>query len=202
MSTSSIDTLLATSIMIVVVLSSILGVFVVVRPYLNTTSYATTDTGYQLAKFLLLNTGRPVNWGTKTESLTDFGLARSGDEAVYELDVDKISRLNQNNFYHLSFKNVSQALGIPNRPFQIKINPVINMTINLTSYINEGLQTKYCFAINSRKLTLPVDVDLRYYTILNDYIIKFKNVIDEGNNEQEKESKREESVGDSPIENQ
>jgi len=108
MSTTTVDTLLSCFVMITLVLSAMIGISAFVNPFLH--------------------------WGSDADaSLTSFGLAEQSVATPFELDIDKVTRLNEDNAYNVSFWDVFTAFGAQDKPFRIKIEPVFNVTLNLTS---------------------------------------------------------------------
>jgi len=170
---SSIDTLLACSVMVVLVLSSMLGILKVAHPYLqNQPSEYGLEVNRRLAECLLLDTGDPPNWGSGANiSMVRFGLAKANSTIPFELDIDKITRLNQENAYHVSFTQVFKTLGAPDKPIRIEIGPIIDVRLNLASQINEGNHTAYGFDVYTKKSNSPVLASLHYYSILGDYVV-------------------------------
>jgi len=170
---SSIDTLLACSAMIVLVLSSMLGVFKLAHPYLqDESSEYRTEINRRLAECLLLDSGDPPDWGSRTNtSVVRFGLAKPDSALPFELDIDKVTKLNQENAYHVSFEEVFRTFGAPDKPVRIEIRPLLDVTLNLASQANEGNQTVYRFDAHTTRSNLPIVASLSYYTIIRSYVV-------------------------------
>jgi len=169
---SSLDTMLACSIMIVLVLSSMLGVSTVIQPYLrDQSSRYEVEVNRRLIEYLLLDPGDPLNWGSGTNtSLVRFGLARSGFTTPFELDIDKVTKLNQENVYHVSLLEVFRASRVQDKPLRIKLRPLLDITLNLASQSEEEDQAIYRFDVLTTKSNSPIAASLRCYTILGDYV--------------------------------
>jgi len=168
----SIDTLLACSVMICLVLSSMVGVFTAVQPFIKyqTSSYE-TRISRTLAEYLLLETGSPTNWGAETnETLTSFGLAKEDAASPFELDIDKVTRLNERNRYNLSFLEAFTALGAKDKPFRIIIKPIFDVTVTLASQTENPSEIVYRFNISTKRSNLPIAATLQCYGVIGDYV--------------------------------
>jgi len=168
----SLDTLLACSVMICLVLSSMVGVFTAVQPFFKyQTSGYDMEMNRRLAEYLLLETGSPNNWGVETnETLITFGLAKENAAVPFELDIDKVTRLNENNRYNLSFLEAFTALGTKDQPFRIIIKPVFSVTITLASQTENPSEIIYRFDISTERSNLPVAARLQCYGVIGDYV--------------------------------
>jgi len=168
----SIDTLLACSVMICLVLSSMVGVFTAVQPFIKyQTSRYSREMSRTLAEYLLLETGSPTNWGAETnETLTSFGLAKEDAASPFELDIDKVTRLNERNRCNLSFLEAFTALGAKDKPFRIIIKPTFNVTATLTSQTENSSEIIYHFNISTERSNLPVAARLKCYGVIGDYV--------------------------------
>lgn len=172
MPATSLDTLLACLIMVVLTLSSMAGILTVVRPYLQSQA-SRPEMGLSLAvaEHLLLGPGDPSDWGSETnKSLASFGLAKANCTIPYALDIDKVTSLNQENVHNISFLDAFEALGMEDKPFRIRIDPVFDVTLNLTSGVQGENETTYHFDVNMDKSSLPVAASLSCYTVLGDYV--------------------------------
>jgi hypothetical protein len=159
--------------MIILVLSSMSGVLTVVNPYLrNQSSRYKVETDRRLAEYLLLDPGDPADWGSGTHtSLTRFGLAKSSFLTPFELDIDKVAKLNQENVYHVSLLDVFRALRVQDKPLKIRVKPLLDVTLDLASQSVEGDQTIYRFNVYVKKSNSPMAASLRCFTVLGDYVV-------------------------------
>jgi len=168
----SLDTLLACSVMICLVLTSMVGVFTAVQPFIKyqTSSYD-VEMSRRLAEYLLLEAGSPNNWGVETdETLRSFGLAEENAIVPFELDIDKVTRLNENNRYNLSFLEAFTALGTKDQPFRIIIKPIFNVTVTLASQTENPSEITYRFDISTERSNLPVAARLKCYGVIGDHV--------------------------------
>jgi len=172
MPASSIDTFLACSVMIVLVLSAIVSTSNTLRPSMNELLHRNDAERFQqLAQYLLLNKGAPSNWGSLSDVVPDsLGLADSASSQPYQLDVDKVSRLNSQNIYSLSYSQLWQSFGVSDVSFRIEIKTLFNLTTTLTSTSSGVNDTTYQFEVYAEKSGAPVLARLHSYVVARDYV--------------------------------
>lgn len=174
MPASSIDTFLACTIMIILALSAMVGTSKLMTPYLNDLSQRDTSERFQkLASHLLLSTGIPSNWGQIKNALpSGLGLAKTNSYLPYELDIDKVTRLNSTNVYSLTYAELWEALGVEDVVFQIEVKTIFELSINLISNSTQGNQTIYQFEVVTRKSGMPISATLNGYLVVKDFLNK------------------------------
>jgi len=172
MPASSIDTILACSIMIILASSAMAITSITLNPYLNELSHKNDIERYQqLARYILLNPGTPPNWGSTTGVVPSiFGLALANSSYSYQLDVDKVSRLNNENAYSLTYPQILEAFGVRDVALRIEIKPLFDLYVDLVSNSTEGNETTYIFRIVTKKSELPISAQLSCYVISKDYV--------------------------------
>jgi len=172
MPASSIDTILACSIMIVLASSAMAITSITLNPYLNELSHKNDVERYQqLAKYILLNPGTPPNWGSTPEVVpSSFGLALENSSHPYQLDVDKVSRLNGENAYSITYPQILEAFGVRDVALRIEVEPLFGLSVDLVSNSTEENETTYTFEITTKKSGLPISAQLSCYVISKDYV--------------------------------
>ena len=172
MPVSSIDTILACSIMIVLASSAMAITSITLNPYINELSHKTDFERYQqLAKYILLNPGTPPNWGSTPEAVpSSFGLALANSSRPYQLDVDKVSRLNNENTYSITYAQILEAFGVRDVALRIEVKALFGLSVDLISISTEGNETTYIFEIITKKSELPISAQLSCYVISKDYV--------------------------------
>lgn len=172
MPTISIDTFFACSLMVLLVLSAMAATSKLLYPHINNTVDANIAERYEsISKYLLLSEGTPSNWGQNYQiALETFGLANSGSNGPYELDIDKVSRLNSESVYAVSYAQIFTTLEMPDVSFRIEIEPVFEVAINLTSTFEETNETTYEFEILTEKHGVPVQAELESYVITENHL--------------------------------
>jgi len=158
--------------MIILALSSIVGTTKLMTPYLTDLAHRDDADRFQyLASHLLLTAGTPTNWGQLISTTpSSLGLAKCDTLQPYELDIDKVTRLNNENIYSLDYSDLWQALGMKDVSFQIEIKPLFQLSIELASDSTQGSQRVYEFKIVARKSGMPLSTNLNSYVILKDFI--------------------------------
>lgn len=172
MPASSIDTFLACSVMIALVLSAIVGTTGILHPYLSGLTYENhVERHNQLAKYLLLTTGEPPEWGHLSEAVPySFGLASANSFHPYELDIDKVSRLNNESVYSITYPQLLESFGARDVALKIEIGTIFDFSVELTSTSVGENETTYNFEFMTEKSGLPVSAQLRGYVIVKDHV--------------------------------
>jgi hypothetical protein len=103
---------------------------------------------------------------------TSLGLAKADSSLPYELDIDKVSRLNDGNVYSLTYAELWEALGVKDVAFQIEIKPLFELSIRLVSNSTLGNETAYGFEVATKKSGMPITADLRGYLVVENFVDK------------------------------
>lgn len=159
MPTASIDFTLAAIAMIVVALGAVFGVNMVVAPYLDGSVHG-VERYQQIGRYILLSRGEPAGWGVGGTP-TALGLAVGSDP--YELDIDKVTRLNPDHPQYVNYSTLWQALGIDDVSFRISVEPLFNLTLTLASSQVQGSDTVYDFSATTAKDGFPLPCQVSYY---------------------------------------
>jgi hypothetical protein len=172
MPASSIDTFLASSVMIALVLSAMVGTTGILQPYLGGLSQRNyAERHHQLAKYLLLTTGTPAEWGSLPDAVPNsFGLASADSFHPYELDIDKISRLNNESAYSITYPQLLESFGTPDVALRIEVKTIFDLSISLTSTLEEESETTYGFEFHTEESGFPVSAQLRCYVVVRDHV--------------------------------
>jgi hypothetical protein len=157
--------------MVILIVSSMAATAKVVQPHLdNLANLNGVDHCQGLAEYIILNKGNPSDWGKLVYSVpTVFGLA-SETRKPYDLDLDKISRLNSDNIYSLNYAEILTALGTNDVTFNIKIHTIFDLSTSLTSTQKGETETTYIFRIFTSKSGFPISTWVRCYTIVGNSI--------------------------------
>jgi len=168
----SIDTFFACSLMVLLVLSAMAGASTLLYSHINNAIDNNIAERYrEISKYLLLSDGTPSNWGQDYQAILEtFGLAKTGSNNPYELDIDKVSRLNNENFYALSYAQIFAVMKMSDISFRIEIKPIFDISANLTETFNWPSETTYQFEILTQKHGVPVQVYLKGYVIAENYL--------------------------------
>ena len=158
--------------MILLVLSAMVGTSKLMAPYLDDLADRDSTERFQhLASNLLLTTGSPSRWGQLRSAVpSSFGLARADALDPYELDADKVTRLNSENAYSLAYSDLWEAFGVNDASFQIEIKTLFELSVQLVSNSTQENQTVYEFEIRAEKSGMPISANLKSYVVLGDFV--------------------------------
>jgi len=172
MPATSIDTFFACALMVLLFLSAMAGASKLLYPHIYAGVDRNTAERYrELSKYLLLSEGKPSDWGKNFSKAPEaFGLAKAASSLAYELDIDKVSRLNGNNRYAVSYADIFTALKISDASFRIEIKPVFQVSLNLTATFEDVNETVYKFRILTEKHGTAVGALLKCYVVAEDYL--------------------------------
>jgi hypothetical protein len=127
----------------------------------------------QLASHILLNTGTPTNWGqSRTIVPSSLGLAKADSPIPYELDIDKVTRLNSENAYSLTYRQLWESLGVEDVSFNIEVKTLFQVSIELVSSQTGENETSYEFEIFTGKSGMPVPSNMSAYVVVADFVDK------------------------------
>lgn len=168
----SIDTFFACSLMVLLVLSAMASTSKLLYPYINNAVDDNIAERYrEISKYLLLNEGTPSNWGQNGQAIPEaFGLAKAGSYYPFELDIDKVSRLNSENLYAVSYAQIFTSLKMSDVSFEIEIEPIFEVVINLTATFEAANETVYQFEMSTEKHGVPIQAELKCYVVAENYL--------------------------------
>ena len=165
MPVAAVDFFLASVAMILLVIGAISGVSTVVEPYLEVDGDHTARY-QQIGRYMLLSKGVPENWGVGSVP-TALGFASTG--GVYDLDIDKVTRLNPSNVYAVNYPQLWIALNIDDVSFRIRVDTLFNITCTLVTTQPQGENTTYTFSTSTMRQGYPLPAEVRYYVEIGDY---------------------------------
>lgn len=171
MPASSIDTFFACTLIVAVVVVSMAATSMVVAPHLNSMQNLNEEEYLQkIVEYTIVNPGNPANWG-QNQSITPvaFGLAKDGSVS-YELDVDKVSRLNSQNIFSLSYLEMLEALRLENVALRYSFSQIMDVSVALNSNVTGGGSTTYSFNISVCRDQAPVATSLQCYVVANNFL--------------------------------
>jgi hypothetical protein len=96
--TSSIDTFFACSLLVsVAIITTAFLTGTMQTKFNNMQELNQQDYLRNIADYIVTNCGDPTNWGSTNSTPKSFGLSANNTYRLYELDADKITRLNSLN---------------------------------------------------------------------------------------------------------
>ncbi len=168
----SIDTFFACTLMITVIVAAMAVTAKMVQPYMNSIEDLNqADYLREIVSQILLNPGEPQNWGSDRTLLPEcFGLAKNNSLVPYELDIDKICRLNPENAYHISYPSLLESLKIRKVALRISITQIMDISVRPIANQSSGSLTNYTFQIKVEKEGLPASASLHCYMLAKNFL--------------------------------
>ncbi len=170
MPATSIDTFFACTLIVMVVVVSMAATTSIVMPYISGLQDLNEDEYLRkIVEHTIVSYGSPAGWG-QNQSVTpeDFGLAKDGS-FTYELDLDKVSRLNSQNTYALSYLEMLEALRLENVALRFVFSQIMDVSIALNSNVTVGDSTTYSFNISVSRDQAPVATSLQCYVLADNF---------------------------------
>jgi len=163
---TSIDTFFACTIIVAVALIASAFLCSTMQTSINSTQDINKDSYLQsIADYIITNPGAPVNWGTSSSVPADFGLAAANSTIPYELDIDKITRLNNLNSYALSNFSMENAAKLNNIALGITVSQIMSISIEQPSTSPAGNDVSFTFTILTYIDSEPTSANLTCYVV-------------------------------------
>jgi hypothetical protein len=171
MPSTSMDTFFACSIMVVLISAAMVATAKLTESQLTSLSDPDLEDQFNgFAEYILLNPGSPSDWGTLRNGSPDvIGLA-SASGLPYQLDPDKVTRLNEDNAFALNYPQLVTAFGARDIVVNIEINMLLDVSIRLISTDVGGTDTTYTFQTAVTKQGAPDPSFLKGYLILDAHV--------------------------------
>ncbi len=173
MPSSSFDTFFACTILVAAALvstaflASTLGARIEATQDVNRGSFQEA-----IADHLIANPGVPVDWGEGTTVPSGFGLASASSAVEYQLDMDKLSRLNSQNTAALSYDDIFIAAKL-NMALGITVSQLITLDITQSSNSTVGPNTSFTFTLETNIDSKPTSANLHCYLTAQGYQSSF-----------------------------
>lgn len=167
----SIDTFFACTLIIMVSLSACAYVTVTLQGSIDGSQNLNKESLLRtIADNIISNCGSPVNWGSNINVPDGFGLADASASQGYVVDVDKISRLNTQSIYCLSYVQVFNAARLNNIALGISVTQSLSIDVSASGNATVGDQTAYNFTISVCQDARPITAYLNGYVTANNYL--------------------------------
>jgi len=171
MPATSIDTFFACTLIVIVVVMSMAATTRVAMPYMsNLQGLNEEEYLRKIAEHTIVSSGSPEGWGQNHSiTLEDFGLAKARSFS-YELDSDKVSRLNSQNANALTYLEMLEALSLEKVALHFSFSQIMDVNITLNSKVTVGDSTTYVFNIYVSRNQAPVAATLQCYVVANNLL--------------------------------
>ncbi len=128
-----------------------------------------------IADHIVLDHGSPENWGSSDGVPTNFGLSAANAIGLSELDVDKVTRLNNQNAYALSYLEVFDAARLNNIAFGASVSQILQIEVVASGNTSMGDITTYTFQVSVSDDSGPISSILHCYALAPGFV---SNVVD------------------------
>ncbi len=128
-----------------------------------------------IADHIVTSCGSPEDWGTESGVPVNFGLSASNSAGLYELDIDKLSRLSSQNAYALSYPDISKAARLTNIAFGVSLSQMLSIHVELSGNSTASGFTTYTFTVSVSKESGPLSVNLQCYLVATNYVGSVSN---------------------------
>ena len=122
-----------------------------------------------IADRIVTNAGSPPDWGKSDKVPSELGLVLNSATSVYELDIDKISRLSNFNVYSLSHLELADASKLSNIALGIDVSQIMTISLEQTNTYTAGADTYSALAVSTSIESKPVESTLQCYLIAQNY---------------------------------
>lgn len=129
-----------------------------------------------IADHILTNPGTPLNWESSNGVPAYFGLAANPSTIPYELDIDKITRLNTQNNYSLSYFDMENSAKLNNIALGITVSQIMSIDLQQSSSSTVGSDLSSTFTILISVDSKPVSASLHCYVVAKNYLSDVSNV--------------------------
>lgn len=179
MPSSSVDTFFACSIMVILISAAMVATAKVAESQLGSLSDPDLEDQFRgFTEYILLNPGDPSDWGTMRTGFPDsFGLALE-TSLPYQLDPDKVTRLNEDNAFSINYTQLVTALGTKDMTVNIEIRPLLDISISHASTDVGESETVYTFQTAVTKQGTPTPSFMKGYLILGTHIDEWQSSTD------------------------
>lgn len=124
----------------------------------------------RLAQHVLLDSGAPSNWGDDRYSPpTSFGLASNAYQP-YVLDADKVTRLNNNNSFALTYAQLLDSLAMSGIALRIRAQTIFETAVRMLFSTDTGNETRYNFDVITQNSGSAVVSDLTWYIVTGSFV--------------------------------
>lgn len=178
MPSSAFDTFFACTIIVSAVLIATAFLGVTLQARIVSTDDTNKDSYLKaVADHIITYPGSPTDWGAETSVPADFGLAQYQSTSTYQLDIDKLGRLNSLNTNVLSYVDLLYSAKLNNMSLGISVEQVMDLSVEQSgTYTVDGVtysELSIATSINSK----PSSAELHCYVIADNYFYNVSSSI-------------------------
>jgi hypothetical protein len=170
MPTTAIDTFFACTLIVAIAVISTVYIVGTMQTQINSTQDLNQESYLRgIADHIVTGYGTPVNWGTTITVPTTLGLSSYNSDSLYELDINKITRLNNQNQYALSYIEALTAAKISKIAFGLSLSQMLLIDVALSDNTTIGDVTEYTFQVTVSQEAGPVSANLHCYALATNF---------------------------------
>jgi hypothetical protein len=129
-----------------------------------------------ISDYIVSSCGSPADWGADSGNVpVNFGLSASSSAGLYNLDIDKLSRLSSKNTYALSYPDISKATKLNNIAFSISLSQMLSIDVELSDNSTLDSYTTYSFTISVSQDSRPLSANLNCYLVTSNFVASISN---------------------------
>ena len=172
MPTSSFDTFFACTIIVAAALIATGYICSTMQVRIDNTQDINQKSYLQaIADHIITSPGTPNDWGSESnENPTDLGLAANTATIPYQLDVDKISRLNNLNNFSLSYFDMENTRELKNIALGISVSQIMDITVVQTGNYTSNNTTYFTLSVSTSIESQPSSAIVNGYVIADNYV--------------------------------
>jgi hypothetical protein len=183
MPTTAIDTFFACTLIVAIAVISTVYIVGTMQTQIESTQNLNQESYLRgIADHIVTGYGIPLNWGTTIAIPTNLGLSLYSSDNLYELEIDKITRLNDQNQYALSYIEALTGAKISNIAFGLSLSQMLSIDVTLSSNNTIGDVTEYTFQVAVSQEAGPVKANLHCYALATDFTTDVNNVTSSSGN--------------------
>ena len=171
MPTSSFDTFFACTIIVAAALIGTGFICATMQVRIDNTRNINQESYLQaIANHIVTNPGTPSDWGASNDIPADFGLAVNPAAIPYQIDIDKISRLNSLNNCSLSYFDMENTSKLEDVALGISVSQIMDVVVTQVSNYTSNNVTYFIFSVSTSIDSQPVSATLNSYVIADNYV--------------------------------
>ena len=119
--------------------------------------------------------GSPENWGSSGVVPLSFGLSEANARSLCELNVDKVTRLNSQNVYALSYPQIFDAARLTNIALGVSVSQMLQIEVVASGNSSIDGITAYTFQVLVSQDSGPVSANLHCYSLAAGFVSEVSN---------------------------
>jgi hypothetical protein len=171
---SSFDTFFACAIIVMAVLVAMAFFGSTLQARIERTVDTNSDSYLSaIANRIVTSAGSPADWGKSSDNPSDLGLACNSALSTYDLDIDKISRLNNLNVNSLSYIEMGNAAKLTDIALAVSVSQVMTIDLQQTNTYSLNDNTYFGFAAKVSIDSQVTDASVHGYVVASDFFYNF-----------------------------